>query len=412
MKKQTCVVCDAAVADVLDLNIQALANNLIAAKDEAFETYPLGLSGCAQCGHAQLSHFVDPSLLFKDYLYASGTSQTLTAYFEWFADNLAGVTGPNGRVLELASNDGTLLAIMKARGLRVVGVDPAANLTKLAVARGLDVLTGFFPETAPDGVFDAIVAQNVAAHTPDPLTFVKGIAKCLAPGGVAIIQTSQAKMIANGEFDTIYHEHYSFYSVRSMQTLAERAGLVLEQAQLVSVHGTSFLFFLRHPGQAPVRFAQRPPFSVAWPDPVPPPLAADFTGPKAAAAFGEFADKARALMAEVARLLDAHRRAGRDVALIGVAAKALTFIRAAGIAPDWYFDEAPLKVGRYVPGASTAIRPLTDVAKLTKETVFLIGAWNFADELMRKINAIGLPVQHRFLVHLPEIREQEAQLKA
>jgi SAM-dependent methyltransferase len=406
MNQTTCVVCDADVAPILDLKTQALANNLIAQPDEAFEAFPLGLAACEGCGHAQLTHFVDPADLFKDYLYASGTSQTLKAFFDWFADALVAAVGPGSSVLELACNDGSLLDSMAARGLRVTGVDPAANLTHIASGKGHDVLTGFFPQTTPDGTFDAIVAMNVAAHTPDPQAFMAGIAASLKEEGVAIIQTSQAMMIANGEFDTIYHEHYSFYSASSMARLAERAGLVLEQTQLVSVHGTSFLFFLRRRGASrPISFPLSAPFAVAWPQPVPAPLGEDFTGTRAKTSFHDFASKADALMRTVKATVDEHRASGRDVALIGVAAKALTFVRAAQIAPDWYFDEAPLKVGRFVPGATTAIRPLGDLAKLPRETVLLIGAWNFADELMRKIDALRLPLDHRYLVHLPRLRE-------
>lgn len=390
---KTCVICNSNVSTILDLREQPLANNLLEKVDDPYDKFPLGLDVCETCGHAQLSHFVDPGLLFKDYLYASGTSQTLGAYFEWFADGLSTVIPVGGRVLEIASNDGSLLRRLANRGLETVGVDPAANLSAVAQAAGLNVLTGFFPEVSPEGKFDAIVAMNVAAHTPTPLQFMRGVAASLADDGVAIIQTSQAMMIPNGEFDTIYHEHYSFYSVSSMERLATECGLALVQVQLVSVHGTSFLFFLRHAGKGPVQFPQTAPFAVEWQD--------------TQSSFQSFATKANDLMNEVSQRVKSYRERGFDLALVGVAAKALTFVHAANLAPDWYFDEAPLKVNRFVPGSSTPIRPFSDLALLSKPTVLLLGAWNFADELRRKIDSLNLRGDHVYLVHLPTVREFE-----
>jgi len=307
----------------------------------------------------------------------------------------------------VASNDGSLLSCLAARGLAVTGVDPAANLNGVAQAAGHDVLTGFFPQTRPGGTFDAVIAMNVAAHTPRPAAFLQGVAEALAPGGVAIIQTSQALMIGNGEFDTIYHEHYSFFTVASMRRLAARVGLRLEQVRLVSVHGTSFLFFLRRADDpAPtLAFAAEPPFAVDWPDPEPAYLSRHLSREEARAAYDAFAAKARATMQSVAERAAWHKAQGRQIALAGVAAKALTFIRAAGIAPDLYLDEAPLKIGRLVPGAEVPIAPLASIGRLQRDTVFLIGAWNFADELMGKIRGIEHGFKATFLIHYPQFKE-------
>jgi SAM-dependent methyltransferase len=402
----TCVVCGAPTAKVLDLGIQPPANLLLGSGRDVYQSYPLGIASCASCTHGQLTHFVDPSLLFKHYLYASGTSGTLKAYFEWFSAALAQASGKLARVLEIASNDGSLLGCLEARGFDATGVDPAENLNEVATAAGRKVITGFFPETRSAGKFDIIVAMNVAAHTPRPLEFMKGVRDSLAPDGVAIIQTSQALMIPNGEFDTIYHEHYSFYTVASMKRLAQESGLRLEQVQLVSVHGTSFLFFLRHPEAAsPFVFAGGAPFSVAWPELVPQTLRDDLTGAEANDAYRAFADTARAAMEATADLVRTHQAIGRQIALVGVAAKALTFIHAAGIVPNMYLDEAALKVGLHIPGTLSPIEPLEKSAGLARTTTFLIGAWNFADELMRKIRALNPDSDPTFIVYFPRLRE-------
>jgi SAM-dependent methyltransferase len=402
-----CIVCEERTEPLLDLDVQPLANLLLQDKAQPFQAYPLGLGVCPACSHSQLTHFLPPDSLFSHYLYASGTSQTLQSYFAWFADALGRCLRPGARVLEVASNDGSLLSCLAARGLAVTGVDPAANLNGVAQAAGHDVLTGFFPQTRPGGTFDAVIAMNVAAHTPRPAAFLQGVAEALAPGGVAIIQTSQALMIGNGEFDTIYHEHYSFFTVASMRRLAARVGLRLEQVRLVSVHGTSFLFFLRRADDpAPtLAFAAEPPFAVDWPDPEPAYLSRHLSREEARAAYDAFAAKARATMQSVAERAAWHKAQGRQIALAGVAAKALTFIRAAGIAPDLYLDEAPLKIGRLVPGAEVPIAPLASIGRLQRDTVFLIGAWNFADELMGKIRGIEHGFKATFLIHYPQFKE-------
>ena len=314
---------------------------------------------------------------------------------------------PGARVLEIASNDGSHLSCLAGRGFDVTGIDPADNLNRIAAAAGHKVFTGFFPDTKPDGRFDVVIAMNVVAHTPTPLRLLEGVADVLAPGGVAVIQTSQALMIGNGEFDTVYHEHYSFFTVASMRALAARAGLRLERVQLVSIHGVSLLFFLRRADEAgpALSFAGDATFAASWPDPEPAYLSVAFSGALADAAYAEFAAKAQASMTAVAARIAGHKAQGRQIALVGVAAKALTFIRAAGIAPDLYLDEAPLKVGRLVPGANTPIEPLSSIPSLTRDTVFLIGAWNFAEELIGKIKSFKRGFGSTFLIHFPQLRE-------
>lgn len=405
--QRTCIVCGSTVTPLLDLDVQAPANLLLADSNEAHEAFPLGFANCPSCTHGQLTHFVDPAKLFKHYLYASGTSGTLKAYFEWFADTLLRGSRPGARVLEIASNDGSLLGILESRGFDAVGVDPAENLNRVAAAAGRKVITGFFPDARPEGLFDIIIAMNVAAHTPDPSSFMKGVRECLAPGGIAIIQTSQALMIANGEFDTVYHEHYSFYTVASMARLAGNSGLRVEASQLVSVHGVSLLSFMRRAEDnvAPFAFDGGEPFAVAWPSPVPASLMQNLSGSDALAAYAEFADGAKTAMRAAAAVVAQHQATGRKVALVGVAAKALTFIRAAGIVPDVYLDEAPLKVGLTIPGTSRPIESLKKAADIAGDTTFLIGAWNFADELIQKIRRLSDSDTPKFVVYFPKLLE-------
>ena len=399
MRPSACIVCEAPVEPVLDLGVQPPANTLLASPGDAYESYPLGLSACASCTHGQLSDFVDPKTLFVDYLYASGTSNTLRRYFAWLASKLAPVVPQEGRVLEIGSNDGSFLSALREAGITAVGVDPAKELNEVARQKGHDVMTGFFPSDAPPGEFDLIVGMNVAAHTPDPVNFMRGIRAALTPNGVALIQTSQARMIENAEFDTIYHEHYSFFTLESMRVLAARTGLRLEAVHLASIHGTSFAFVLRRMESRSV------PAPLEW--------EGDFacsgsTAECVRSSWSEFSKAARVVMDDVSRSIAHHQGEGRDIALVGVAAKALTLIRAVGVQPSAFFDEAALKIGRYVPGYAFPIQALEEVGGLSRDTLFVLGAWNFADELIAKIVQRPLKITPRFLTYYPTLTEIDA----
>jgi 2-polyprenyl-3-methyl-5-hydroxy-6-metoxy-1,4-benzoquinol methylase len=402
-----CVVCGGQTRLCLDLNKQPLANELLSAASQNYRVHPLGIAFCNVCSHGQLTHFVDPDDLFLDYRYVSGTSITLKNFFMWYAASLARALRPDARVLEIACNDGSLLSCFMAAGLHAVGVDPASNLTRLARDAGHEVLTGFFPYTRPEGKFDAITAMNVVAHTPTPFTFMQAIKDVLAPGGVAIIQTSQAMMLENGEFDTVYHEHYSYFTCASMNRLAARCGLRIESRKLVTVHGGSLMFILRHVEEmaAPLNFEGGVPFEIGWPSPEPAIFSLNFEGGQIDAAYKSFAERARAKMMEVRNKVTAHRAEGATIALVGVAAKALTFIRAADIKPDIYLDEAELKLGLSVPGTPHVIQPLEMAARLSANTLFLIGAWNFATELTQKLRTLRPGTKTKLLIYFPYLKE-------
>jgi len=386
------------------MGAQAPANLLVEAGEGDGEAFPLTFHACEACGHGQLGYFVDPSVLFRRYLYASGTSRTLNEYFDWFAARVAALVGEEPCVLEIACNDGSLLARLKAHGVRATGVDPAANLVDGARRRGLEVICDFWPTPQLDGRrFDAIIAQNVLAHTPDPLHFLTRVRESLEPHGVCLVQTSQAAMLSNGEFDTVYHEHCSFFTVASMRALAQRAGLLVRRVSLVSVHGTSLLCWLTRPGgilRADDPFAEAP-FGVD---------VQHFTAPEVCGtiddlrqAYRSFGDRARERMAAVRAHIHSARAEGREIALVGAAAKAISFARAAALDPDRIYDEAPLKIGRRIPGIAPLVQPLTDIAELRRETMFIISAWNFREELEAKVRALYQPPNAAFLTYFPRL---------
>jgi nucleoside-diphosphate-sugar epimerase/ubiquinone/menaquinone biosynthesis C-methylase UbiE len=232
-----CVVCGHKhMVDVLDLHTQPLANDFRSSAEEAAkcERFPLKLVRCPRCFHSQLSYLVDRGYLFSHYLYASGTSASLQVHFSWLAEKIISESahsqaGQVGTILEIASNDGSQLDQFKKRGWKTIGVDPAANIAETAKAKGHTIHVGFwsvdtFP-LPPANEIDAIVAQNVFAHVFDPTEFLRAAFRTMGPNTKLYLQTSQCEMYESGQFDTVYHEHVSFFTAHSFRYAAALAGL-------------------------------------------------------------------------------------------------------------------------------------------------------------------------------------------
>ncbi len=389
---------------VIDLGVQPPANSYTSSPQEELEPYPLGLNLCASCWHAQLTFCVDRRAIFDHYAYVSGTSGTLDRFFRWFSETLSEYYPKRARVLELAANDGSLLTHLKSRHFDVAGVDPARNIVELAKARGLPITCGYWPDVQDEveGKFDVIICMNVVAHVDDPLNFVAACQGCLNPGGVLIIQPSQARMFENGEFDTIYHEHISFFNMRSMAKLAENAGLRLYGAALVAVHGDSPVYFLGLPDSPPPVEALIAAFS-AGEFGIPEDLSAyeDKIGLYEAQTYVRFERKAQEILHDLVKTVEDFRAQGHKIAFVGAAAKAFTVINACGVRPDHLLDEAPMKIGKYAPGIGTLIEPLDTARSFTEPTLFVITAWNFRKELKAKLLAYGVPTGSAFYSYFP-----------
>jgi SAM-dependent methyltransferase len=400
------LACDSReLVEVLDLGLQPPANSYTDQPAPRTERFPLGLQRCSHCWHAQLTACVDRASIFKNYHYASGTSQTLKRFFVWFAKALAQALASNAKVLEIAANDGSLVQIMNEQGLRALGVDPATNIVAQAQARNIPVIEGFWPEVAsvlPDK-YDAIVCMNVVAHVDDPQGFLQACAQKLNAGGFILVQPSQARMFGNMEFDTCYHEHLSFFNIRSMQTLAARCGLRLAGSFLVKIHGDSPVYVLGRPDAPPdidqvVAAFSSGEFAIAEDLP----QYEEAIQLYSASTYDRFKSTAESLLSRLKQVIEEHRQLGYQIAFVGAAAKAMTVIHAADVKPDHFYDEAALKIGRYPPGLDMPIRPLSDCAQLRAKTLFVLTAWNFKDELIAKLKALGVPPQSLFYVYFPQ----------
>ena len=239
----------------LDLGEQPLANNFLS-KPGKNKQYPLAVNRCQQCFHLQLTHVVDPEIIYKDYAYVSGTSQTYLDYMVWFAKWARECVDKwFGHVLDIGCNDGSQLDAFKNIGFNTYGVDPAENLHATSTGKGHKVICGFWDKKSVKQLehqkFDIIVAQNAFAHNPDPVKYLRLLEPLMSKHSLFFIQTSQADMIRNGEFDTIYHEHVNFYNIQSMDALARRGGMHLVDVIKTPIHGNSYVFVLSKHNKRP-----------------------------------------------------------------------------------------------------------------------------------------------------------------
>ena len=380
---------------VLDLGEQPLANSFIDDLVIPESVFPLRLNICEDCTHLQLSHTVNPDLLFKNYLYVSGTSQTLRDYFDWFAKRtLEYFEQAPKTILDIACNDGSQLNSFKALGLKTFGVDPATNLHVLSSANH-DVICDYFTKEHvsyyKEQHLDIITAQNVFAHNDYPLDFLLQCKEIMHDNTRLFIQTSQADMIKNNEFDTIYHEHLSFFNSSSMTALASRAGMHIIDIQKTPIHGNSYMFvFSKTPG---ARISVKEQLAQERQD-----------GLQDMNTYLSYADHCHTIVADLKQTIEHYRGLGYVVAGYGAAAKGNTLINFGNIYLDYIIDDNPMKQGLFAPGSHipvVSIDMLDECSDL--QVAFVPLAWNFFTEIKSKIKAKRDKEGDVFIKYFPTI---------
>lgn len=395
------------LTQVLSLGFTPLANEFVGA-DQAGkpqDRFPLNVHLCQACGHAQLLDVVDPERLFRRYVYVSGTSPVFVEHFRRYAAEMLRLTGmaPGSRVMEIGSNDGTLLKFFKDAGMRVLGIDPAQTIADDATKRGIDTLSEFFDLALAQRLrregweASLIAANNVFAHADDLHGMVEGVAHLLHREGLFVFEVSYlADVIEKGLFDTIYHEHLSYHTVKPLTRMFQRHGMELIDAMRVDTHGGSLRGVAkrkdgrwpRQPGVAQLMERETS------------------MGLFAPAAYQAFFARIERRKEELMTLLRRLKQEGRRIAGFGAPAKATTLMCHFGLGPDvieCLIDDSPWKQGLYSPGyhlpvASSAA--LYDAARRPDDVVIL--AWNFAESIMATHRAFTEQGGH-FIVPLPEL---------
>ncbi len=403
-----CRACGAPLTTTfVDLGETPLANSYLTAEEVAAgreRRFPLHARVCGACFLVQVDDPVDPAAIFSDYAYFSSMSDSWVEHARRYA--LAMIDrfrlGPRSMVVEIASNDGYLLRHFLAAGVPALGVEPAANVAAAAVARGVPTEVAFFGRATAERLVargvsaDLTAANNVLAHVPDIRDFVAGFAILLAPEGVATFEFPHLlNLIRDVQFDTIYHEHFSYLSLIAVEAAFAAGGLRAFDVEELPTHGGSLRLYACRAGAAH-RESER--------------LGALRARGRAAGldrldAYRGFAPRVEAVKRDFLAFLAAARGEGKRVAAYGAAAKGNTFLNVCGIGADdilCVFDRSPAKQGRLLPGSHIPILAPERLADVRPDYLIVL-PWNLLDELRSQTMAIA-EWGGRWVIALPRLR--------
>jgi SAM-dependent methyltransferase len=389
---------------VIDLGAMPPANGLLPAGAPMGAATPVPLCAvvCTECWLMQLDTAVPPESMFEDYVYFSSFSDTWLAH----THDLAAITikrfalKPGDLVMEIASNDGYLLQNFLPHGIEVLGIEPAAAAADTARAKGITTQSRFFTEAvgrelAGSGIKPAVVfGLNVFAHVPKPHDFVAGLAALTAPDGVVIFEFPHVlSLIRHCQFDTIYHEHYSYLGLGTASFLLAKHGLEVFDVEQVPTHGGSLRLFVGHRGRRPIGTAVE---RVASEE--------QAAGLNRLETYGALGRRAEAIRADLTRLVRDARTAGKTVVGYGAAAKGITLINYCGLTQDdiaLVADANMHKQGKLLPGSHIPV--VTPEALIASDPdIVLILPWNIRDELIGKLTE-RLSRKPQFVTAIPEL---------
>jgi 2-polyprenyl-3-methyl-5-hydroxy-6-metoxy-1,4-benzoquinol methylase len=371
--------------------------------------YPLHARVCEKCFLVQLEQFETPDQIFgEDYAYFSSYSDSWLAHAKDYVEMMAKrfVLGEQSLVVEIASNDGYLLQYFVAKGIPVLGIEPAANCAAVAEKRGVPTLVRFFGtrtsgELAAQGrKADLLLGNNVLAHVPDLNDFVAGLALALKPGGVVTMEFPHLlRLMQESQFDTIYHEHYSYISFFVAERVFAAHGLTLFDVEELPTHGGSMRIYARHAANAVLPVSAK----VAE-------LRAreQAAGLQRADSYRSFAEQVKAAKRSLLKFLIGAKEAGKRVAGYGAPAKGNTLLNYCGVRSDlleYTVDRSPHKQGRFLPGVHIPVYAPQRIFQERPDYVLIL-PWNLKDEIvaqMAGIRAWG----GRFVVPIPETRVLE-----
>ncbi len=387
-----------------DLGSSPLANAYLteAQLEQPEPFYPLRVYVCQGCFLVQLPQVVTPAEMFSDYAYFSSYSESWLRHARTYAEQMIERFGldSTSKVVEIASNDGYLLQYFKERGVPVLGVEPAANVAAAAHEAGIPTLVEFFGLDTADELrlsgeeADLLVGNNVLAHVPDLAGFVEGLKLLLKPNGVVTLEFPHLlRLIENGEFDTIYHEHVSYFSLLAVERPFAHAGLALFDVEELPTHGGSLRVYLRHVEDASKPTSRRVEQLREH---------EREAGLERLETYTEFDERVRLVKRDLLDFLIGAKREGKSIVGYGAAAKGNTLLNYCGIRGDfvdYVVDRSPHKQGLFQPGTHLPILAPEEV-EATKPDYLLLLPWNLKDEIieqMSHVRAFGC----RFVVPIP-----------
>jgi hypothetical protein len=390
---------------VVDLGMSPLCESYLAAEqlDSMEPFFPLNVWACDQCFLVQLNEYVGADEIFTEYAYFSSFStswlQHASDYVDMITDRLQ--LGPESMVVELASNDGYLLQYVASKGIPCLGIEPAANVARVAVEKGVPTDVSFFgvdkaKQLAEDGLSAYLVlGNNVMAQVPDLNDFVGGIPHILAPTGTVTIEFPHLmRLLDENQFDTIYHEHFCYFSLISSEAIFARHGMTIYDVEELWTHGGSLRIYARHAADSSRPVSDR---------------VLELRAREEAAGFRDvetytrFEDRVRETKRKLLELLIDLKRSGATIAGYGAPGKGNTLLNYCGIRTDFLdftVDRNPYKQGRFLPGTHIPIHAPERIDEV-KPDYILILPWNFKDEILGQLAHVR-EWGAKFIVPIPE----------
>ncbi len=392
-----CRACNGRLHVFLDLGNQPPSNALLRRPDDRENFYPLQAAVCEDCFLMQVNYDVSPLELFGDYVYFSSGSKEWLDHTRRYCEQMVAHCGINteSQIIEIGSNDGHLLGHFKAKGVeRVLGVDPSYSVAQVAIAKGIDTMVAHFGTPALAGVplADLVICNNVMAHVPNLNDFISALSRILKPRGTLTIEFPHVVNLLNfTQFDTIYHEHYSYLSLKALEPALGRYGLFVYDVEFLPTHGGSLRVFVqKNPGggdRPDVRAARHMERYLG-----------DMT------TYRDFANRAAKIRQDFSAFLLTHTVYG-----YGAAAKGNTFLNYCGVSRriPCVGDVTPAKQGKYLPGSHI---PVCDDAALLaqKPPYVLILPWNWRNEIVARLGPELRKGGGHFVVAIPELEVWKA----
>jgi len=390
----------------VDLGMSPLANSYV--EPEALQRmepfFPLHVWVCEHCLLVQLPETESPEVIFSDYAYFSSYSTSWLRHAESYVAAMVERFGldQESQVVEIASNDGYLLQYFQQRGIPVLGIEPAGNVAQAAQERGIRTLVKFFNtktagELADEGLeADLLLGNNVLAHVPGLNDFVEGLKVALKPGGVVTMEFPHLmRLMAENQFDTIYHEHFSYFSLRTVLDVFRVRGLTIFDVEELPTHGGSIRIYARHTED------ESKPVEPRVTELLDRERAAGFDDLDHYLSFGEqVRETKRKLLSFLVRL----KNEGKSIAGYGAPAKGNTLLNYCGVGTDFLdytVDRSPHKQGRYLPGTRIPIYAPEQISK-TRPDYVLILPWNLKEEIIEQMTDLG-SWGGKFFVAIPEV---------
>jgi hypothetical protein len=396
--------------DLVDLGVSPLCERFLRADqlDDMEPFYPLRVEVCEVCFLAQIPAYVPPEEIFLEYAYYSSYSDSWLAHASRYAEEMVRHRrlSASSLVVEVGSNDGYLLRHFVARGVPVLGIEPARNVARAAEEQGVPTVAEFFGRSLAEDLVrsgrraDLLVGNNVLAQVPDLNDFVAGLAVLLADDGLLTIEVPHLLRLMQGnQFDTIYHEHFSYFSVLALRRIFSAHGLTIVDVERLETHGGSLRLHIHHAGRASAG-----PSVAAVEDEERRAGMGDPSG------YAAFAARASEVKRDLLAFLIEQRRRGRTIAGYGAPGKANTFLNFCGVRPDllpFTVDRNPYKHGRYTPGTRIPIHPVDALARARPDFVWIL-PWNLRDEIIDQLRDEVSSWGGAFVVAIPRLEVTEA----